>query len=80
MEDQHVVAGADRRVLIDAAERMMARARNVLARMLVGLADVDQHGAGADEFGGAFGRNGFQAALIVSRSLSLFRSALRYGQ
>ena len=60
MEDQHVVAVADRRGLLDQAERVMARAGDVLARMLVGLADVDQHGAGTHEFGRAFGGNGFQ--------------------
>ncbi len=60
MEDQHVVAVADRRILIDAAERMMTRAGDTLARMLVGLADVDHHGAGTHEFDCAFWGYGFQ--------------------
>jgi hypothetical protein len=37
---------------------MMARAGDVFPRIFVGLANVDQHGTGPDEFGGAFGRNG----------------------
>jgi hypothetical protein len=40
----------------------MVRAGNAFARMLVGLADIDQHGAGANELGRTLGRNSFQVS------------------
>ncbi len=43
---------------VDLRQRVMARAGDILAGMLGRLADVDQHGAGLDEFGGALGGNG----------------------
>ena len=53
VENQHVVAGARRVVGVDSAEGMMTCAGNAFARMFVGFADIDEHGTGADEFGGA---------------------------
>jgi len=43
--------------VIDAGESVMAGTRNMLARVLVAVAHVDQHGAAAHEFGRSFGRN-----------------------
>ena len=62
MEHQHVVARPRRVVGVDARERVMAGAGNALARMFVGLADVDQHGALAHQLGGAFGCDRLQRA------------------
>jgi hypothetical protein len=55
MEDQYLIAPMQGIVVIDAAERMMLCARDTLARVLVALADVDQDGAAAHEFGRPFG-------------------------
>ena len=60
MKYQHVVAGARGTVGIDATQRVMAGAGNVLARMFVGFTDIDQHRALAYKLSGAFGRNGLQ--------------------
>ena len=60
MKYQHLVAGAGGTVGIDATQRVMAGAGNMLARMLVGFPNIDQYCALAYKFGGAFGRNGLR--------------------
>ena len=60
MEHQHVVARAGRVVGAELRQRVMPGAGNALACMLVGLANVDQNGALADQFGSAVGRDGLK--------------------
>jgi len=52
MKDEDVVACAHRRFNIDAAQGVMACAGNMLARVLVGVAYIDQHGTVMDEIRG----------------------------
>jgi hypothetical protein len=52
MEDENVVAGTGRMLGIDAAQRVMARAGNLFARILIGLAHIDENGALAHKLGG----------------------------
>ncbi len=58
VKDQDLVARARRMFAIEYRNRMMPRSGDFLARMLVAFADIDQHRAVADQFGGAFGEMG----------------------
>ncbi len=78
MKNQNIVARARRALGVDAAQGMMTRTGNALARVLVGFADIDQNGALAHKLGGAGGRYRFQ---LTHRSLhccsSFFEAAVR---
>jgi hypothetical protein len=57
MEDQHIVARPRRMLTINQRQRMMARALDALAQIFITLANVDEYGALAHEFGGALRRD-----------------------
>ncbi len=65
MKYQYFIARTSRAFGIDAAQRMMARARDKFARMLVRLADIDEDRAVAHKFSGALRRNYFQICHVI---------------
>src|SRR5665213_3313498 len=71
VEDQNRVAGAYRMLGVDLRQRVMPRAGDILAGMLGRRADVDQHGAGLYQFGGALGGNGLHGMVPIRLFLTL---------